>query len=92
VLEVVTERMFTEPSIMETITSVSKALHEYERAGGFAPPAVSEAAKVVPEESATGMEPVAVASALPSTSEGAEAPLPNQKKLPDTRSLPLQWA
>jgi hypothetical protein len=38
VLEVVTERMFAEPSIMETITSVSKALHECERAGGFAPP------------------------------------------------------
>jgi hypothetical protein len=29
--------MFAEPSILETIASVSKALHEYERAGGFAP-------------------------------------------------------
>jgi hypothetical protein len=92
VLEVVTERMFAEPSIMETIMSVSMVLHEYERAGGFAPPTVSEAAKVVPEESATDMEPVAVASAPPSTSEGAKALLPNQQKLPDPRSLPLQWA
>jgi hypothetical protein len=29
--------MFAEPSIMDTIASVSKALHEYERADGFAP-------------------------------------------------------
>jgi hypothetical protein len=30
--EVATEWMFVEPTIMETIASVSKALHEYERA------------------------------------------------------------
>jgi hypothetical protein len=50
-LEVATERMFVESSIMETITSVSKVLHEYERTGGFgtepaadafAPPPTSE--------------------------------------------------
>jgi hypothetical protein len=35
VLEVATERMFAEPSIVETIASVSKALHEYERPGSF---------------------------------------------------------
>jgi hypothetical protein len=29
--------MFAEPSIMETIATVSKALQEYERTGGFAP-------------------------------------------------------
>jgi hypothetical protein len=38
VLEVATEQMFAEPTIMETIVSVSKALQEYERAGGLAPP------------------------------------------------------
>jgi hypothetical protein len=32
-----TERMFVEPSIMELIASVSKTLHDYEHAGGFAP-------------------------------------------------------
>jgi hypothetical protein len=37
VFEVAAERMFNEPSVMETIASVSKALQEYERAGGFAP-------------------------------------------------------
>jgi hypothetical protein len=37
-LEVSMERMFTEPSILETIASVSRALHQYESVGGFAPP------------------------------------------------------
>jgi hypothetical protein len=36
-----TERMFAEPTIMETIASVSRALHKYERSGGFVPPATS---------------------------------------------------
>jgi hypothetical protein len=36
-LEVATERMFAESSILETIVSVSRALHQYERARGFAP-------------------------------------------------------
>jgi hypothetical protein len=34
------ERRSNEPTIMETIASVSKGLQEYERAGGFAPTAV----------------------------------------------------
>jgi hypothetical protein len=37
-LEVATERMFTEPSILVTIASVSRALHQYERVGSFSPP------------------------------------------------------
>jgi hypothetical protein len=56
VLEVATERMFAEPTIMETITSVSQALHRYERAGGFAPSAALEAAEAVPKGSAVGTE------------------------------------
>jgi hypothetical protein len=36
-LDVAAERMFDEPSILETIASVSRALDQYERAGGFAP-------------------------------------------------------
>jgi hypothetical protein len=35
VYEVAAERMFNEPTIMETIASVSKALQEHERAGGL---------------------------------------------------------
>jgi hypothetical protein len=36
VYEVAADRMFNELTIMETIASVSKALQEYERVGGFA--------------------------------------------------------
>jgi hypothetical protein len=38
-LEVVTERMFVELLILDTITSVVSALRQYEGAGGSAPPA-----------------------------------------------------
>jgi hypothetical protein len=41
VFKVAAERMFNEPTIMETIASVSKALEEYERTGGFAPAVVA---------------------------------------------------
>jgi hypothetical protein len=74
-LEVVTERMFAELSILETIASVSQALHQYERVGGFAPLAASEVAEEVPEESAVGTESVAVVPAPLPTSEGQEASL-----------------
>jgi hypothetical protein len=37
-LEVATERMFAELSILDTITSVASALRQYEGAGGSAPP------------------------------------------------------
>jgi hypothetical protein len=76
VLEVVTERMFAESLLMETIASVSKALHEYERAGGFAPHAASGASEAIPEAPAAGMEHAADASVPPPTSESREAPLP----------------
>jgi hypothetical protein len=76
VLDVATERMFVEPSILETIASVSQALHQYERAGSFASSAATEAAQTVLEESATGTESVADASVPPPTSEGQEASLP----------------
>jgi hypothetical protein len=75
-LEVVGEWMFAELSILETIASVSWALHQYERAGSFAPPAMSEVVDTVPEESATGTESVAAVSAPLSTSDGQEASLP----------------
>jgi hypothetical protein len=48
-LELATERLFTEPMIMETIASVSKALQEYERAGGFTPAISAEAADAAVE-------------------------------------------
>jgi hypothetical protein len=80
-LEVAMEWMLAEPTIMEMIASVSKALHEYERAGGFAPHAASEA---VPEAPATGMEPAADPSAPPPISESREAPLPQPAEAVET--------
>jgi hypothetical protein len=60
---------------MEMISSVSKTLHDYERAGGFAPHAASEASKAVLE---------APAAAPPPTGEGQEAPLPQSAEAAGT--------
>jgi hypothetical protein len=75
-LDVEAERMFVEPSILETIALVSQALHQYERAGGFAPSAAPKTAEAVPEESVAGMESVAAMSAPLPTSECQEVSLP----------------
>jgi hypothetical protein len=64
-LEVATERMFTEPSILDTITSVASALRQYKGASSSAPPAASEAAVEVFEESAAGTESAVDASPTP---------------------------
>jgi hypothetical protein len=74
-LEVATEWMFAESSILETIASVMLALRQYEGAGGSAPPAAPEAAEAVPKESATGVESAAVVPAPSLTREGQEASL-----------------
>jgi hypothetical protein len=74
-LEVATERMFIESSILETIASVASALRQYEGAGGSAPPVALEAAEAV-RESAAGAESVTVVPAPPPTREGQEASLP----------------
>jgi hypothetical protein len=75
VLDVATEQMFAEPSIMETIASASKELHEYERADDFAPTAVAEAVDAALEAPVVSMELAASASAPPPTSENWEASL-----------------
>jgi hypothetical protein len=82
-LEVAMKQMFNEPTIMETIASVSNALQEYERVGGFAPAVVADAADAALE--APTVEPTVDASAplpavesqetsLPQAAEAAEAP------------------
>jgi hypothetical protein len=76
VLEEVTEQMFVEPSILERITSVLRALHQYERADNFSPSTAPEAAEAVPKEPAAGTESVAAMSVPSPTSEGQEASLP----------------
>jgi hypothetical protein len=77
VLEVATERMFAETTILETIASISRALHQYECAGGFTPSATPEVAEAVPEESTAGTESVTSVSAPLPTSEGQEASPPS---------------
>jgi hypothetical protein len=75
-LEVATEWMFADPSILDTITSVASALREYEGAGGSAPPDASEAAVEVLEESTAGTESAVVVSPPSSAREGTGASLP----------------
>jgi hypothetical protein len=72
-LEVATERMFAEPSILETIVS---ALRQYEGASGSAPPTAMEVVEGVLEESTTGAESAVVVSAPSPTREDQGTSLP----------------
>jgi hypothetical protein len=76
VLEVATERMFSKLSIMETIASVTKVLHEYERASGFVPAVALEETNEALEAPMASMEPTADASVPPPASENRGASLP----------------
>jgi hypothetical protein len=69
-LEVATERMFAEPSILETIASVRLTLHQYESPGGSAPPAASEAAEAILVLPAAGTKSAAVVPVPPPMGEG----------------------
>jgi hypothetical protein len=71
--EVAAERRSNEPTIMETIASVSKALQEYERAGGFASAAATYAEDVALAAPVARLEPTEDASAPPHVDEGREA-------------------
>jgi hypothetical protein len=75
-LEVATERMFTEPSIMDTIASLASALRQCEGVSGSALLSASEAAEGVLEESTTGTEPAVVVSPPSPAREGTSASLP----------------
>jgi hypothetical protein len=75
-LEMAMEQIFAEPTILETIVSVTLALRQYERAGSSAPPAASEATEAAPEESVAGAESTVVVPVPPPTWEGQEASLP----------------
>jgi hypothetical protein len=84
VLEVATEWMFAELTIMETIASVSKALQEYECAGSFVPAAAADTTDATLEASAAGTELAADASAPPPSTESREASLPQPAKAAGT--------
>jgi hypothetical protein len=76
VYEVVAERMFNEPTIMETIASVSKALQEYECADGFAPAVAEDATETALAASEAHVGSSTDAPAPPSVNEGREASPP----------------
>jgi hypothetical protein len=72
--------MFNEPTIMETIVSVSKALQEYERTGGFAPAIAAETVYATLETFVAHVEPTADVSAPPPADEGREMSLPQSEE------------
>jgi hypothetical protein len=74
--EVAAEQRSNEPMIMETIASVSKALQEYERAGGFASAAAADAEDVALAAPAARVELTEDASAPLHVDEGREASPP----------------
>jgi hypothetical protein len=75
-LEVATEQMFAKTLILDTITSVTSALRQYDGAGSSAAPAAPEAAVEVPEESAAGTESVVDVSPSSPAGEGTSLSLP----------------
>jgi hypothetical protein len=84
VLEVATEWILAEPTIMEPVASVSKALQEYKYAGGFTPTATADAADAAHEVPAASTEPAADASAPPPIGESREASLPQPVEAAET--------
>jgi hypothetical protein len=76
VYEVAAERMFNEPTIMETIASISKAMQEYERVGGFAPAVAADTEDVALAAPAAHVEPIADVFLPPQVDEGQEASPP----------------
>jgi hypothetical protein len=79
-LEVATERMFADLSILDTIASVASALRQDEGASGSALPAASEVAEGVLEESTADTKSVVVVSPPSPAREGTGASLPSPLK------------
>jgi hypothetical protein len=76
VYEVEVERMFNKSTIMETIALVSKALQEYERAGGFAPAIAKDATDATLVAPEACVEPATDALTPALVAEGRGAPPP----------------
>jgi hypothetical protein len=89
VYEVASERMFNKPMIMETIVSVSKALQEYERAGGFAPAVAVDATETALAPPEAHVEPTTDGPTPPPVNEGREASSPH---LVETAEAPAHVA
>jgi hypothetical protein len=74
--EATAKRTSNEPTIMETISLVSKALQEYERAGGFASAAATEAENATLAVPAAHVKLTEDAFVPPQVNEGQEASPP----------------
>jgi hypothetical protein len=70
------ERRSNEPTIMDTIASVSKALQEYECAGGFAPATTEDTEDVTPAAPVARVELKEDTTVPPHADEGREASPP----------------
>jgi hypothetical protein len=82
--DTVAEQRSNEPTIMETIASVSKALQEYERASGFAPAAAEDMEDVALAAPAARIETAEDASVPPLVDEGREALPPGPVEAAET--------
>jgi hypothetical protein len=89
VYKVAAERMFNETMIMETIASVSKALQEYERAGGFTPAVASDATETALVAPEAHVELTTDVPMLAPVNEGREASPP---QLVETAEAPAPVA
>jgi hypothetical protein len=78
------ERRSNEPTIMETIASVSKALQEYEHTSGFAPAAAEDTEDVAPRSAAARVEPTEDTTASLHVDEGREASPPGPVEAAET--------
>jgi hypothetical protein len=73
--------------IMETIASVSKALQEYERAGGFAPAATGDAEDAALAAPAVRVKPTEDTIAPPHVDGGQEVSPPGPVEVAETPAL-----
>jgi hypothetical protein len=89
-LELVMKRMFAEPSTLDTITSVTSALRQYEGVGSSASPAAPEVAEGVFKESAADVESAVIMLAPSLTRDGRMLPCPSPQKRSHLHPL-LRW-
>jgi hypothetical protein len=82
--KVAAERRSNEPTIMDMITSVSKALQEYEHAGGFTSATGTGVEDAALAALAACVKPTEDASALPHVDESREVPSPELVETAET--------
>jgi hypothetical protein len=87
----VTERMFADPSILDSITSDPPAPRQDESTGCLVPSAAPEVVEGVLRESAAGTESAVIDPLPTSVGENTDAPLLQLQRQPRPRPL-LRWS